>query len=763
MPVEKVILPVTGMTCANCAMTIERVLQRKVPGVTSASVNLASERAAVEFDSETVAPSDLVAAIRAAGFDVVEVADDDDDPAAAQRAARAAEIHRQSRLLWTGVVFTAPLFLFSMARDFALVGAWSHAAWVNILLWALATPVQFYVGWDYYVGGWRSLRSGSANMDVLVALGSSTAYVFSAIVTVAVAAGSSAITSHVYFETAAAIITLIKLGKLLEARAKGQTGAALEKLMELRAVDATVVRAGVETTIPAAEVTIGDIVMVRPGEKFPVDGVVVDGTSSVDESVLTGESLPVDKQVGDEVIGATVNRHGLLRVEATRIGKDTALAQIVRLVEQAQGSKAPIQRLADRVAAVFVPAVIAIAIATFLLWLLIADLGLTPALLRLVAVLVIACPCALGLATPTAIMVGTGRGAERGVLFRDSAALERAHALTMVVLDKTATITTGEPEVTDIIPTGTTSAADLLRLAASAEHGSEHPLAAAIVAAAAARELTPTVADSLTALPGFGITAVVDGATIVVGNRRLVEREKVDLKAHEATLAELEGKGKTAVLVLRKLDEQAELLGVIALADTVKDGSIAAIAELHRLGLGVVMLTGDNQRTAAAIAAEVGIDPSRHPRDQVIAEVLPEAKAATISELQARGEVVAMVGDGINDAPALVQADVGIAIGTGTDIAMEAASVTLITGDLRGVPYALALSRATMRTIKQNLFWAFFYNIVLIPVAAGALYPIAAAPAFLRSLHPVLAAVAMASSSVTVVTNSLLIHRRLPR
>ncbi len=758
---EKVTLPVTGMTCANCAMTVERVLSRKVPGVTSASVNLATEKALVEFPAGAVDREALVAAIRNAGYDVATQSEDD-DPVAAQRAAREAESRRQTRLFTVGALFTLPLFVLSMGRDFGLIGGWSHALWVDFLFWALATPVQLYVGWDYYVGGYKSVRAGGANMDVLVALGSSVAYVYSAVVVLGVATGRLSLGEHVYFETAAAIITLIKLGKLLEARAKGRTGAALEKLMELGAARATVIRDGVEVNIPAEEVLVGDLVLVRPGEKIPVDGVVVDGHSSVDESMLTGESLPVDKAAGDPAIGATLNGHGPLRIEAQKIGKDTALAQIVRLVEQAQGSKAPIQHLADRVASVFVPAVIAAAIATFLIWMFAAGAGFTPSLIRLVAVLVIACPCALGLATPTAIMVGTGRGAEHGILFRDSAALERAHALDVVVLDKTATITTGKPVVTDVVALGELDRDQVIELAASAEQGSEHPLATAMVAEATARGSTLRPAAEITALPGFGIRAEVDGARVLVGTRRLIEQEGGDLTELAVTLAGFEHQGKTAVLVATadSSDDRIATVGVIAIADTVKPGSREAIAELHQRGLGVVMLTGDNRGTAAAIAGEVGIDPAAHSGDAIIAEVLPADKAAAVADLQRDGRLVAMVGDGINDAPALAQSDVGVAIGTGTDVAIEAASVTLITGDLRGLTKALSLSDATMRTIKQNLFWAFFYNVGLIPIAAGALHPLTWAPDFLRSLHPVLAALAMASSSVTVISNSLLIRRR---
>ncbi|MFQ5537345.1 MAG: heavy metal translocating P-type ATPase [Gemmatimonadota bacterium] len=749
---QTVDLPITGMTCANCAATIERTLQSRVPGVISASVNYATEKARVEFIPGAVTVRDLAQAIEDAGYGVVEAPPEALEDAEA--AAREAEIRDQTRKFWTGVAFSTPLFALSMARDFGLVGAWSHAPWVNWLMFLLATPVQFYVGWDYYVGGWKSLRNGSANMDVLVALGSSVAYAYSVVVAAALTVGSTAVGEHVYFETAALIITLIKLGKLLEVRAKGRTSAAIKELMGLRPNTARVIRDGVEVDIPAEDVRVGDLVLVRPGERIPVDGVVESGASAVDESLLTGESMPVEKGPGDEVVGATINREGALRIRATRVGAETALAQIIRMVQEAQGSKAPIQQLADRVAAIFVPVVIAIAVVTFLIWWIAVGAGFTPALLRLVAVLVIACPCALGLATPTAVMVGTGRGARMGILFRSSEALERAHELDVIVLDKTGTITEGRPAVREILPAdelevGTPAAngegeAALLRVAASAERHSEHPLAEAVVREARERGVSPAEPEGFTAIPGRGIEAVVEGETMVVGTRRLMEERGVDLNGFQARAQELEARARTPLWVARA----GRVIGLIAVADAVKEGSPEAVAALRKLGLRVVMLTGDNRHTAAAIAREVGID-------EVRAEVLPGEKAGVVREFQEEGNVVGMVGDGINDAPALVQADVGIAIGTGADVAMEAADVTLIRGDLRSVPDALALSRATMRTIKQNLFWAFFYNVVLIPVAAGVLYPFTALPMFLRALHPILAALAMAFSSVSVVTNSL--------
>ena len=739
----RVELPITGMTCANCAATVERTLNRKVPGVVQANVNFASERATVEYVPGAASVADMIRAVEAAGYGVVQAAAQDQlEDVEAQ--ARQAEIADQTRKFWVGVIFALPLFLTSMARDFGLLGAWSHAAWVNWLFLALATPVQFYTGWDYYVGSYHALRNRTANMDVLVAMGSTVAYLYSLVVLFFPAAGQ-----HVYFETSAVIITLIKLGKLLEARAKGQTGEAIRRLMGLRPKTARVVRDGVEMDVPIGSVRVGDLVVVRPGERIPVDGIVVDGRSAVDESMLTGEPLPVDKGTGDEVIGATINKHGLLKFEATRVGAETALAQIIRLVQEAQGSKAPIQRLADRVAAVFVPAVILIALGTFAVWW-VAGGDLTAAMIRLVAVLVIACPCALGLATPTAIMVGTGKGAELGVLFKNSEALETAHRLQVVVLDKTGTITVGKPTVTDVVTAGSgAESKDLvLRLAASAERGSEHPLGQAIVAEAEARGVALADPQDFEAIPGKGVRALVEGHTVLVGKPGWIEQEGIALGDLAAEIERLQAEAKTAMVVA----VDGEPAGVLSVADTLKEGSADAVAELHRLGLDVVMLTGDNRRTADAIAAQVGVD-------QVVAEVLPAEKAARIKELQVGNRMVGMVGDGINDAPALAQADVGIALGTGTDVAMETAGVTLMRGDLRTVPQALALSKATMRTIKQNLFWAFFYNVILIPVAAGALSLVPWAPAALRQLHPVLAAFAMAFSSVTVVSNSLRLRR----
>jgi len=734
-------LPITGMTCANCAANIERVLNKKVEGVVEASVNFASERAAIEYLPDVSSIDDIVAAIEKAGYGAI-VSDESQEGEDAEQSARRAEIHDQTRKFIAGVVFALPLFVLSMLRDFGLIGTWSHAPWVNWLFAALATPVQFYTGWDYYVGGFKSIRNKSANMDVLIALGSSVAYFYSWTVLLFPAAGD-----HVYFETAAVIITLIKLGKLLEARTKGKTGNAIRKLIGLQPKTAFIIEDGQEREIALSKVEKGMLLVVRPGERIPVDGKVMEGNSAVDESMLTGEPLPVDKTVDDTVVGGTINGEGLLKFRATRVGQETALAQIIRLVQEAQGSKAPIQALADRVAAVFVPAVILIALITFGIW-----LGVTgafvPSMIRLVAVLVIACPCALGLATPTAIMAGTGKGAEKGILFKKAEALENATRLDTIVLDKTGTITEGKPALADIVSLYDEEMTEdqLLVLAASVEQGSEHPLGKAIVRRANEHKVKLVNPVNFKAHGGHGVEADLNGVKVRVGKPKWFDDRLLD-PANEA-IQRLQQEGKT-VMVITKDDR---LAGLIAVADRVKADSKEAIENLHRQHLKVVMLTGDNPQTAATIAAEVGID-------DVHAEVRPEEKSAAVKSIMDEGRTVGMVGDGINDAPALAQADVGLAIGTGTDVAIETADVILSSGSLAGIPRTIDISRRTMRTVRENLFLAFVYNVVLIPVAAGVLAPIDTLPMILRQLHPILAALAMAVSSISVVSNSLRLYR----
>ncbi len=743
VPTTKVEFPVTGMTCVNCAMNIEKAVGKNVPGIVKASVNFATERLSVEYVPSVSSIDDIISAIEKAGYGAISP-DDILEGEDAEEAARNAEIRDQTLKFAVGVFFTLPLFLLSMGRDFNLLGMWSHAVWVNWLFLGLATPVQFYTGWDYYVGGFKSLRNRSANMDVLVAMGSTVAYVYSLFVLVFPLLGD-----HVYFETSAVIITLIKLGKLLEARTKGKTGGAIRKLIGLQPKTATIIQDNIEKEIPLTAIKVGDIIIVRPGEKVPVDGVVLEGESAVDESMLTGESLPVDKKVNDKVVGGTINGEGLLKFRADRVGKETALAQIIRLVQEAQGSKAPIQAIADRVAAVFVPAVIAIAFITFALWWTITG-EFVPSMIRLVAVLVIACPCALGLATPTAIMAGTGKAAERGILFKNSEALEMATKLDTIVLDKTGTITVGKPSVTDIVlfDPALKTEDDFLKLAASIEKGSEHPLGKAIVNEAKRRDIDLWNPEHFKAYGGLGVEARLNGNHVRLGKPEWFRELGIDIGKAEREVGRLQSGGKTVMI----LTEGEKLSGLIAVSDTLRPESKKAIEELHAQKLKVIMLTGDNLQTAKTIASEVNID-------DVLAEVRPEAKSSKVKELQEEGRLVGMVGDGINDAPALAQADVGIAIGTGTDVAIETGDVILSSGDLTGVSRAIRLSRATMNTVKQNLFWAFFYNIVLIPVAAGILYPFDVFPGFLRQLHPILAAFAMAFSSISVVTNSLRLYK----
>ena len=748
MATTKAIFPVGGMTCAACVARVEEALSG-VTGVVSASVNLASEKATVEY-VEGTEYADLKQAVARAGYELEQEAETLEDVTSAARR----EVRSVRNRLIVAAALAIPIFALMWVPDFT---------GKLFLLWALATPVQFWAGWRYYRGMWGALRHRTADMNTLIAVGTSAAYFYSVVAVLFPGLfAAEALERNVYFDTSAMIITLITLGKFLEARAKGQTSAAIKKLIGMQPKVALVVRNGEEKEIPIEEVQVGDLILVRPGERVPVDGIMREGHSSLDESMVTGESFPVEKNVGDEVIGATINKTGSFRFEATKVGKDTTLAQIIRLVDEAQGSKAPIQRLADVIASYFVPIVLSIAIITFIVWYFVGPAPvLTFALLNFVAVLIIACPCALGLATPTAIMVGTGKGAENGVLIRSAEALERAHKIDTVMLDKTGTLTAGEPKVTDVIAAQSSSREEVLRLAASVERGSEHPLGEAIVRAATEMMLELFPVSEFNAVPGHGVEASVDDRRLLLGNLRLVEDRKLALNGLGEEAGRLREQGKTVMF----LGVDSQVVGVIAVADTIKPDAAEAVARLKRMGISVVMLTGDNRRTAEAIAREAGVD-------RILAEVLPEHKAQEVKNLQAEGKVVAMVGDGINDAPALAQADVGIAIGTGTDVAMETGDVTLIRGELSGIVTAISLSRSTVRTIKQNLFWAFAYNTVLIPIAAGVLYLVfgqggvpSGAKFFLGDfgfLNPILAAAAMAASSLTVVSNSLRLRRFRP-
>ncbi len=655
--------------------------------------------------------------------------------------------------LIVGVVLTVPLFVLSMGRDFGIWGSWSHAAWVNWLMFALATPVQFYVGREYYVGAYHSLKSRFANMDVLVAMGSTAAYVYSVAVLLAKTFGITKWGDHVYFETSATIVTLILVGKWIEAKAQRRTSAALRKLMALSPDLACVIRDGNEVELPINKVQVGDHIVVRPGERVPVDGNVVSGQSTIDESMITGESFPIDKSPGDSVTGATINQQGLLTVEATSLGADSALSQIIRLVEKAQSSKAPVEQLADKISNVFVPIVVVIAALTFLVWIW-SGAGFTAALLRTIAVLIISCPCAMGLATPLAVMVGMGRGAQQGILFKSSSAMQKMSEVTHVVLDKTGTVTQGELSVTDVVATDVGDGPDdVLRLAASAEQGSEHPVGRAIISSATEKSLQLSPAQEFNAVIGHGIEAIVDGQGILVGNSRLMQNHNVEIEPWVDQAQTLETQAKTVMwLAIENADSNFVAAGIIAVADTIKETSVSAVKDLKDNGLAVCLLTGDNQATANAIGEQAGIA-------EVFASVLPAQKATKVTDLQTAGNVVAMVGDGINDAPALAAADIGIAIGTGTDIAMETADVTLMRGDLNSVTDALKLSQATLTNIKQNLFWAFGYNVILIPVAAGVLAIFPFLPTWLRELHPITAAFAMVASDIVIVANALRLKR----
>ena len=764
IPTDSTTLNVDGMTCAACVAHVESALV-SIPGVYEVSVNLATEKATVKHVLGPAGQAEFKSAVEIAGYRLHGAGESSQDiREELDRLSKVEEI----RSLRNRLVFAASgaivLFLGSFGA-FPWVDRLLDLRFYPFLLWALATPVLFWAGYTFYASGLPPLRRGIANMHTLIALGATVAYGYSAAVVLLDAVSPQLLASHgvqpsVYFDTAAIIIALILLGRYLEARARGRTSQAIRQLMDLQSNTARVVRGGQEQDVSVESVIPGETIRVRPGEKIAVDGEVIEGYSSVDESMLTGESMPLDKQVGSPVYSGTLNKQGSLLFRTTKVGQATVLAQITRLVEEAQGSKAPIQRLADRVAAYFVPAVTGIALFSFLMWLLLGPApAVTFATLVFVAVLIIACPCALGLATPTAIIVGTGKGAQQGVLIRDARALEVAHRVNVVVLDKTGTVTTGRPVVTDVIAFGI-SESELLALAASAEVGSEHPVGEAVVREAEARGLRLHEATQFQAIPGQGIEARINGGAVRVGNLGLIEAEGLELNGLDAPALELAGQGKTCMF----LAVDGSVLGVIAVADTLKPDAKNEVARLRDLGLEVVMLTGDNARAAAAIGEQLGVD-------RVEAEVLPQGKAEVVRQLQGEGKVVAMVGDGVNDAPALVQADVGMAMGTGTDVGMESADITLIRGDLGGVLTAFQLSRQTIRTIKQNLFWAFFYNALLIPVAAGALYPafdaLGGVPAGLHFffgeqgfLNPVLAALAMAFSSVTVVTNSLRLRRK---
>ncbi|MFC1947788.1 heavy metal translocating P-type ATPase [Chloroflexota bacterium] len=743
---QKSAFPVRGMTCAACVARVEEALSG-VPGVVSASVNLASEKATVEY-TEGTSISDLKAAVHDAGYELGSEAETlEDVTAASQRELRGV----RNRFI-TAAVLAAAIMLLMWLPDFT---------GKKYLLWALATPVQFWAGLRFYRGAWGALKHRTTDMNTLVAVGTSAAYFYSVVAVLfpTIFTGTG-VEAALYFDTSAMIIALILLGRFLETRARGQTSEAIKKLIGLNPKTALVVRDGEEHEIPVDDVLVGDIIIVRPGERVPVDGIIREGRSSIDESMITGESIPVEKNVGDEVIGASINKTGSFRFEATRVGKDTTLARIVRMVEEAQGSKAPIQRLADIIASYFVPIVISISVITFIVWYFAGPSpALTYALLNFVAVLIIACPCAMGLATPTAIIVGTGKGAEHGILIRSAETLEKSHKINTVMLDKTGTLTRGEPMVTDVIPES--SRQSILALAAATEYGSEHPLGEAIVKAATMEGLELPSASGFNAIPGQGVEAVINNKNVILGNLRLMNEKSLSLNGLNDEAERLRNEGKTVMY----LGTDGKVKGIIALADTLKPNAAASMKALQDMGAEVVMVTGDNSRTAEAIASEAGIN-------RVLAEVLPENKAEEVKKLQQQGKIVAMVGDGINDAPALAQADVGIAIGTGTDVAMETGDITLISGDLSGIATAISLSKRTVRTIKQNLFWAFAYNTVLIPVAAGVLYfafrngGVPSGLHFILGdygfLNPILAAAAMAASSITVVTNSLRLKRYKP-
>ncbi len=740
MAITKKTFVVKGMHCASCVLVIEKSL-KKVEGVSEANVNLVTEKATIEYDSSKTNESELVSAVANAGYKAMineEIESEDDERIGKKKELNDLRVRVITSLglgflvLWgsfPALIDTAPAFL----RNF----------WVQLIL---ATPVQFWAGWVFYRAAVPALRHRTANMDTLVVIGTTVAYGYSVFVTVFPQLVQRAgIEPMPYFDVATIVVGLILLGRYFEAKAKSGTSEAIKKLIGLQAKTARVLRDGKETDIAIIEVVIGDLLRVRPGEKIPVDGVIIEGESSVDESMITGESIPVDKATGDFVVGATTNKMGTFIFKSTKVGSDTMLAQIIKLVQDAQGSKAPIQRLADLISSYFVPVVIMLAIATFVAWF---NFGANPvllhAILNAVTVLIIACPCAMGLATPTAIMVGTGKGAEHGILIKDAESLETAHKVNTVVFDKTGTLTKGKPEVTDIIATSDLSKEEILELAASLERGSEHSLAESIVGEAERQKISVVAIRNFKAIPGHGVEGFADDKKIVLGNKKLMQKEDIEIEARESKINKLEEEGKTVMM----LGFDNKLIGLIAVADMVKESARAGIEALQKLGIESVLLTGDNERTARAIARQVGIT-------RILADVLPEQKEAEVKKIQAEGKFVAMVGDGINDAPALARADVGIAMGSGTDVAIEAADITLINKDLKSVAAAIGLSKQTMRTIKLNLFWAFGYNIILIPVAMGVLYPF-----FGLLLNPIFASIAMALSSISVVSNSLLLKRK---
>jgi len=735
IPLKKIRIPVAGMTCANCASTIERGLTRKIPGLYKADASFADESVSVEYIPGVASPEMMADQISDLGYTPLLGQDEGKDDSGEKH-------HRYLlRALWTGVLFTTPLFILSMLRDFNILGMWSHALWMNLFFAFLATPVQFFTGFDYYKNGWKSLRNRTANMDVLVALGSSVAYIYSWFVIFLPEVGD-----HVYFETSAVIITLIRLGKYLESRTKGQTGAAIKELLNLQPETVEKITDAGTITLPLSQVEPGDILLVRPGGKIPVDGTILEGESAVNESMLTGESIPVDKKPGDSVTGGTLNTFGMVKIRADNVGETTVLSRIIAMVREAQGSKAPIQALADKIAAVFVPTVIGIAFLTLIIWRL--ALGeWVPGLLRMVAVLVIACPCAMGLATPTAIMAGTGRGALKGILFRNGTALETAARADVILFDKTGTITRGELTVQKVIAFET-APENWLALTVSAEAASEHPLGKAVVKYGKTQDISTLPVENFKIHSGEGLSCRIRNHLIRVGKPEWILEKKGKTKTLLARVKDLRQKGQTVILT----EIDGEVSGMTGLADSLREDIPETIRSLQEMGLKTAMITGDNRVTAEAIAREAGIET-------VHSGVMPDGKANFVREFQQKGHRVIMVGDGVNDAPALTLADVGIAMGNGTDVAIESGDIILSGQQSHRITETLTLSRRTLNTIRQNLFWAFFYNILLIPVAAGVLYPFDRLPDILRQLHPILAALAMSVSSITVVMNSLKLYK----